>query len=154
VPPLWLQKTRLDKVHAKSVVVDGDKSLVSSINWGRYAAIYNREVGLIVENEEVGGFFTEVFEHDWGKSSMDPEDVSDTTPKGRPPFEEDAGGNKTGAVDPAHLWVTGAAIVFIIMSVVVMAGLAVFVPMRREYWGTGAGPRENDRASLPPPPPA
>ncbi len=53
------------KIHAKGMVVDSSKTLVSSINWNENSITRNREVGIIVESEEVAGYFTEVFEYDW-----------------------------------------------------------------------------------------
>ncbi|MDY6964347.1 MAG: phospholipase D-like domain-containing protein [Halobacteriota archaeon] len=55
----------LDKVHTKGVIVDGDKTLVSSINWNKDSPTYSREVGVIVENQDVSEYFTQVFMHDW-----------------------------------------------------------------------------------------
>ncbi|MCK5039195.1 MAG: lamin tail domain-containing protein, partial [Thermoplasmata archaeon] len=53
------------KIHAKGLVVDGSKTLVSSINWNENSCTRNREVGVIVENQDIASYFTEVFNHDW-----------------------------------------------------------------------------------------
>jgi len=55
----------LSKIHNKGVIVDGNKTLISSINWGRCAVIENREAGIIIENKDVAEYFTEVFSYDW-----------------------------------------------------------------------------------------
>jgi len=55
----------LSKLHNKGVIVDSRAVLVSSINWGPGAVLHNREVGLIIENEEVAAYYTGVFESDW-----------------------------------------------------------------------------------------
>lgn len=52
-------------IHNKGVVVDGSKVLISSINWGENSVRNNREVGIVVENEEIAGYFQRVFEYDW-----------------------------------------------------------------------------------------
>jgi len=51
--------------HTKGVVVDGESVLVSSINWNENSPTNNREVGVVVHNEEVAGYFADVFESDW-----------------------------------------------------------------------------------------
>jgi phosphatidylserine/phosphatidylglycerophosphate/cardiolipin synthase-like enzyme len=55
------------KVHNKGMIVDGKWTLISSINWNRNSVCQNREVGVIIENEEVGLYFTSLFLWDWNK---------------------------------------------------------------------------------------
>jgi phosphatidylserine/phosphatidylglycerophosphate/cardiolipin synthase-like enzyme len=57
----------LSKIHNKGMVVDGNKTLISSINWNRNSVTQNREVGVIIENEEVADYFTRVFLWDWNE---------------------------------------------------------------------------------------
>ncbi len=52
-------------VHNKGVIVDNTSVLISSINWNENSFIRNREVGVIIENEEVASFYAEVFLYDW-----------------------------------------------------------------------------------------
>ncbi|MDY7081582.1 MAG: phospholipase D-like domain-containing protein, partial [Halobacteria archaeon] len=52
-------------VHNKGVIVDGEKVLVSSINWNHNSVTNNREAGLIIESENAGEYFAQVFESDW-----------------------------------------------------------------------------------------
>ncbi|WP_455392051.1 phospholipase D-like domain-containing protein [[Eubacterium] cellulosolvens] len=61
----WAGKNQLEKVHNKGIIVDGNKTLVSSINWATGSVLYNREAGVIIENEQVAKFFTEIFFYDW-----------------------------------------------------------------------------------------
>jgi phosphatidylserine/phosphatidylglycerophosphate/cardiolipin synthase-like enzyme len=61
-------RNQLEKVHNKGIIVDGKKTLVSSINWATGSVIYNREAGVIIENREVAQFFTEIFYYDWNLS--------------------------------------------------------------------------------------
>lgn len=55
----------INKLHNKGVIVDGELTLVSSINWGKGAVFLNREAGVIIGNHEVAGYFTGVFLSDW-----------------------------------------------------------------------------------------
>ncbi len=55
----------IEKVHAKGLIVDNETVLISSINWGAYAAIYNREVGILVTNQDIAGYYADVFHYDW-----------------------------------------------------------------------------------------
>lgn len=55
----------LAKLHNKGVIVDGELTLVSSINWGQGAVFRNREAGVIIHSPEVADYFTRVFLRDW-----------------------------------------------------------------------------------------
>ncbi|MHC1600531.1 MAG: phospholipase D-like domain-containing protein [Candidatus Methanospirareceae archaeon] len=55
----------LNKTHNKGVIVDRNGVLISSINWNEYSPRNNREAGLIIENEDVAEFYTDVFLYDW-----------------------------------------------------------------------------------------
>ena len=55
----------LNKTHNKGVIVDRSKVLISSINWNEYSPRNNREAGLIIENEDIAEFYTDVFLYDW-----------------------------------------------------------------------------------------
>ncbi|MCW3129272.1 MAG: phospholipase D-like domain-containing protein [Methanophagales archaeon] len=59
----------LNKTHNKGVIVDREKVLISSINWGENSARNNREAGVIIENDKVGEFYTNVFLYDWNSSN-------------------------------------------------------------------------------------
>jgi len=52
-------------IHNKGVIVDGKYVLISSINWGENSVRRNREVGIVVENEEIAKYFSNVFWYDW-----------------------------------------------------------------------------------------
>jgi len=52
-------------VHTKGVVVDNESVLVSSTNWNQNSPTNNREVGIILHDEDAAGYFAEVFESDW-----------------------------------------------------------------------------------------
>lgn len=55
--------------HSKTMVVDGRRVLVGSINWSRNAAKTNRESGVIIDDERIAGEFEKVFEIDWAKAT-------------------------------------------------------------------------------------
>lgn len=57
----------VSKIHNKGMIVDGNKTLISSINWNRNSVTQNREVGVIIENEEVAEYFTKMFLWDWNE---------------------------------------------------------------------------------------
>lgn len=60
-----------EKIHAKGMLVDGDRTLLGSANWNNNSLRNNREVGLLVESEQVGTYFERVFEHDWERDGGD-----------------------------------------------------------------------------------
>ncbi|QLH82778.1 phospholipase D-like domain-containing protein [Halosimplex pelagicum] len=55
-----------EKIHAKGVVIDGDRVLVGSLNWNGESIEQNREVVLSLEGEAVGEYYRGAFEADWG----------------------------------------------------------------------------------------
>jgi phosphatidylserine/phosphatidylglycerophosphate/cardiolipin synthase-like enzyme len=55
-----------EKIHAKGVVIDGDRVLVGSLNWNGESVRRNREVVLSLEGTAVGEYYREAFEADWG----------------------------------------------------------------------------------------
>ncbi len=52
-------------VHNKGMIVDNKSVLISSINWNENSVTRNRESGIIVENEDVANYYSEVFFYDW-----------------------------------------------------------------------------------------
>jgi phosphatidylserine/phosphatidylglycerophosphate/cardiolipin synthase-like enzyme len=60
---------RLDiaKLHNKGMIVDGTKTLISSINWNRNSVTQNREAGVIILNRDVAQYFTRIFMWDWNE---------------------------------------------------------------------------------------
>jgi cardiolipin synthase len=55
----------LEKIHNKGVLVDGQKVLVSSINWNTNSPTSNREVGVIIEEPSAAAYYERAFEDDW-----------------------------------------------------------------------------------------
>jgi phosphatidylserine/phosphatidylglycerophosphate/cardiolipin synthase-like enzyme len=56
---------RFEKIHAKGMVVDGERVLIGSLNWNGESLRQNREVLLLVEGEALGAYYQEVFDADW-----------------------------------------------------------------------------------------
>jgi cardiolipin synthase len=67
-----LENNHLDKIHNKGVIVDGDKVLISSINWNEQSPSFNREAGVIIAHPGVGAYYQSVFEDDWNASVRTP----------------------------------------------------------------------------------
>ncbi len=65
-----LNYLKVDKIHNKGVIVDNNKTLISSINWGYNSVTNNRETGVIVENKKVAEFYTRIFMYDWNTSTI------------------------------------------------------------------------------------
>jgi len=53
------------KSHNKGMIVDQDTVLISTINWNANSPLQNREVGVIVENERIGEYYSNIFMEDW-----------------------------------------------------------------------------------------
>ena len=56
---------QIERLHNKGVVVDGRTVLVSSMNWALGSATENREIGIILDDPAVAGFFEAAFAADW-----------------------------------------------------------------------------------------
>ncbi|MFZ5822862.1 MAG: phospholipase D-like domain-containing protein, partial [Bacillota bacterium] len=52
--------TRVTKLHNKGLVIDGERVLVSSINWSLNSPLNNREVGLILDHPAIGQYYTDI----------------------------------------------------------------------------------------------
>jgi len=55
--------------HAKSIVVDGKRTAISSVNWSRGSYLANREAGVVLLSTEAAAFVTSVFEYDWKRAT-------------------------------------------------------------------------------------
>ena len=63
-----LAASNLEKIHNKGVIVDGQRVLVSSINWNSNSPNFNREAGVIIDHPGVARYFLSVFEDDWNST--------------------------------------------------------------------------------------
>ena len=52
------------------MIADRRNVLVSSINWNDNSPRFNREIGVIIEHQGVGEYFTRVFDDDWAVSEV------------------------------------------------------------------------------------
>jgi cardiolipin synthase len=55
-------------VHNKGMIVDNKSVLISSINWNENSVLNNREAGIIIINEELTKYYSDVFFYDWNLS--------------------------------------------------------------------------------------
>jgi phosphatidylserine/phosphatidylglycerophosphate/cardiolipin synthase-like enzyme len=60
-----VEPRRYETIHAKGVIIDGDQVVVGSLNWNPYSARENREVMVVLSGEEVGSYYSNVFDADW-----------------------------------------------------------------------------------------
>ena len=74
----------ITKLHDKSMIIDGEWSLFSSINWGSNSALRNREMGLAIEHVELAEHQTFMFEEDWNRLDT----FTDTDGDGMPDYWE------------------------------------------------------------------
>jgi len=61
-----LKAMKVRYIHNKGVLVDGDRVLISSINWNQNSVENNREAALVLEGADINRFYTQTFEEDWG----------------------------------------------------------------------------------------
>ncbi|MFM8314371.1 MAG: phospholipase D-like domain-containing protein [Deltaproteobacteria bacterium] len=55
-------------IHNKGAIADGERVLVSSINWNRNSLENNRETAVVIHSQEVSDYYKELFESDWNVS--------------------------------------------------------------------------------------
>jgi cardiolipin synthase A/B len=72
-----LRASNLEKIHNKGVIVDGQRVLVSSINWNSNSPNFNREAGVIIDHPGVARYFLTVFEDDWNGTVTVPQPKTD-----------------------------------------------------------------------------
>lgn len=59
-------------IHAKSIIVDGERTYVGSVNFSRNSLDYAREVGIIFKNVKSAQQIQDVFEQDWKNAVATP----------------------------------------------------------------------------------
>ena len=74
-------------IHNKAIIADGERVLVSSQNWSGDGFLWNRDAGIIIDDEEIAQYFERVFDFDWLARS-------------RAPFEASLGAIVAGPADP------------------------------------------------------
>ena len=64
-----LKAMGVDYIHNKGVVVDGNKTLISSINWDENAVEKNREAAVVITSTDIYNHYEALFQHDWDVST-------------------------------------------------------------------------------------
>ncbi len=55
-------------IHNKGVIVDGNTTLISSINWTQNSVMNNREAALAITSPQIALYYGQSFEMDWSRS--------------------------------------------------------------------------------------
>jgi phosphatidylserine/phosphatidylglycerophosphate/cardiolipin synthase-like enzyme len=58
-------RSRYDHVHAKGLIVDGERTLIGSLNWNPTATTENREVAVMIDDPDTAAYFRRAFRADW-----------------------------------------------------------------------------------------
>jgi cardiolipin synthase len=56
-------------IHNKGALVDGDKVLISSINWDQNSVEHNRESAVVITGSDIYEFYQALYEKDWADST-------------------------------------------------------------------------------------
>jgi phosphatidylserine/phosphatidylglycerophosphate/cardiolipin synthase-like enzyme len=64
----WVKKLGSPYLHAKLILIDGERAYIGSVNLSASSFDENREVGIIVSQPEIVQRFLNVFETDWQKA--------------------------------------------------------------------------------------
>jgi phosphatidylserine/phosphatidylglycerophosphate/cardiolipin synthase-like enzyme len=67
-----IKKMGVNYIHNKGALIDGERTLVSSINWNQNSVENNREAAVLVTSPEVHKHYKRLFDNDWQRSA--PED--------------------------------------------------------------------------------
>jgi phosphatidylserine/phosphatidylglycerophosphate/cardiolipin synthase-like enzyme len=66
------ENTWLSDTHNKLLIIDGEVTLLSSINFGENGFTNNREAGMVIQNTEVASYYLSIFESDWLDGEIPP----------------------------------------------------------------------------------
>lgn len=91
----------ITKLHNKGVIVDGELTLFSSINFGASAIIRNREMGVVLDSVEIAEFMRTSWLEDWNRVDATTDSDGDGLPDG---WEMANGLNRTNANSPAGVY--------------------------------------------------
>lgn len=78
---LLSQESPVEALHNKGLVLDYDRTLISSNNWVHSSFFANRELAVLLQSEEAAQYFTSVFDLDWYPDDAPP--IADAGPDGR-----------------------------------------------------------------------
>ncbi|MDH5644402.1 MAG: phospholipase D-like domain-containing protein [Candidatus Heimdallarchaeota archaeon] len=62
----------LSATHNKLMVIDGETTIISSINFSENAFKNNREAGMIIQNLDISNYFLSFFDEDWADAELPP----------------------------------------------------------------------------------
>jgi len=68
------------KLHNKGAIIDGESVLVGSMNWGSSAALRNREMGVLINHEELTSSYLSSFNEDWVRLDSSTDSDGDLMP--------------------------------------------------------------------------
>lgn len=70
-----LETAHLEKIHTKGVIIDDTEVFVGSINWTENSFKGNREVGVVIGNKKIAGYYAKLFRRDWSQSRIYSADI-------------------------------------------------------------------------------
>lgn len=62
---LFISEDKLRALHNKGMIIDGKKTLISSINWVENSIKNNREVAVLIDSPDVANYYAKIFDIDW-----------------------------------------------------------------------------------------
>lgn len=72
---------RYGKIHAKGVIAD-DTVVLKSVNWNNNSVHNNREIGVLLEGEQIAAYYRDVFDGDWMAGTEERTGVENRRPIG------------------------------------------------------------------------
>ena len=83
---LYTNWSYFTNIHNKGMIVDNKSVLISSINWNENSVRNNREVGVIIESEEIARYYADVFYYDWHLSPPESQEAAFNLAEYKNPF--------------------------------------------------------------------
>ena len=70
----------ITKLHNKGAIIDDSSVLVGSMNWGSSAALRNREMGILIHDDQITSEFLSSFNSDWARMDSSTDSDGDLMP--------------------------------------------------------------------------
>ena len=70
----------ITKLHNKGAIIDGESVLVGSMNWGSNAALRNREMSVLIHDQELTSEYLQSFNEDWHRLDSNTDSDGDLLP--------------------------------------------------------------------------
>jgi phosphatidylserine/phosphatidylglycerophosphate/cardiolipin synthase-like enzyme len=77
---LMASSNEIVKLHNKGAIIDGESVLVGSMNWGSSATLRNREMGVLIHQQEVAEVYLSSFNEDWSRLDSSTDSDGDLMP--------------------------------------------------------------------------